>query len=347
MTSSIRFVDLFAGVGGFRLAFEQAGARCFFSSEINRYAQITYEANFGERPHGDIYKIASEEIPDFDVLCAGFPCQPFSIAGVSKKNSLGRKHGFDDETQGPLFFEIVRILEWHLPEAFLLENVKNLQAHDGGRTFKTIRRSLEQLGYRLFVQLINARWWVPQKRERVYIVGFRDPVAWSRFVLRFEAMLQGRLFDETQTPTLGEILEKAIPSQYTLQDKTWAYLQRHAADHRAAGNGFGFRGFADLNGPANTLTARYGRDGAEILIEQPGRNPRRLTPRECARLMGYPDDFRIVVSDSQAYRQFGNSVVVPVVRIFAEAIVHALSDSGLTGSSVGTGICRTVRQKSR
>lgn len=325
----VRFVDLFSGIGGFRLAWEQAGARCFFSSEINAAARRTYAANFGDEPSGDIRQIKAASIPDFDVLCAGFPCQPFSIAGVSKKNSMGRPHGFDDPTSGNLFFEIIRILKHHQPSAIMLENVRNLQAHDKGRTFAVIKSELERIGYRLFIQLIDGSWWVPQKRQRIYIVGFRDPSTWRTFVSLFEDAMQQRLFEASARPALRDILETDVDVRYTLTANTWDFLQRYAAKHAANGHGFGF-GLADLDGTTRTLSARYYKDGSEILIPQPstpsnpGGVPRRLTPREAARLMGYPDTFLFPVSDSQAYKQLGNSVIPPVIRIFADAMVPAL-----------------------
>lgn len=324
--AAFSFIDLFAGIGGLRLAMESAGGRCVFTSEWDKYAQKTYEANHPDnRPiAGDIRAVAAEDIPDHDVLVAGFPCQPFSIAGVSKKNALGRLHGFDDETQGTLFFDVLRILMLHRPAAFLLENVKNLKSHDKGRTFEVIRRKLqEELGYSLHTCVIDAGHFVPQHRERIVIVGFRDPVSFSFSDMHLPAYGARRLNsilhpeDGTEAPeghfTVGP--DAAVSSKYTLTDNLWAYLQAYAAKHRAKGNGFGF----GLVGPDNisrTLSARYYKDGSEILISRgPGQNPRRLTPRECARLMGYGDNFRIPVSDTQAYKQFGNSVAVPV---FAE-----------------------------
>ena len=303
-----RFIDLFCGIGGFRIAFEKAGGHCVFSSDYDKFSQQTYEANFGERPHGDIHTVAVADIPTHDILCGGFPCQPFSIAGVSKKLSLGRKHGFQDEKQGNLFFSIADILDFHRPAAFVLENVKNLKGHDGGKTFDIIHSTLtDALGYTVYHKVIDAQSVVPQHRERIFFVGFRD---W-------------RYFEFPQFPAdglkLGSILESKPEPKYTLTDHLWNYLQRYAEKHRAAGNGFGF-GLVNERGIARTLSARYHKDGSEILIAQNGaRNPRRLTPRECARLMGYPEKFKIVVSDTQAYRQFGNSVVVPVRRLrFAE-----------------------------
>lgn len=309
----LRFIDLFCGIGGFRLAFEKAGARCVFSSDWDKHSQQTYAANFGERPHGDLRMVAHNEVPAHDILCGGFPCQPFSLAGVSKKISLGRAHGFEDERQGNLFFEIARLLHHHRPAAFVLENVKNLASHDKGRTFEVIYNTLtEELGYTVHHKIIDAKPWVPQHRERIFLVGFRDPVPFD-FPLPPKA-----------GPKLATILETDPPDKYTLSDKLWQYLQDYAAKHAALGHGFGCSVF-DGGGVARTLSARYYKDGSEILISQgPDRNPRRLTPRECARLMGYPDTFKIEVSDTQAYRQFGNSVAVPVVAALAKQVIAAL-----------------------
>lgn len=308
-----RFIDLFCGIGGFRIAFERAGARCVFSSDWDKYSQQTYAANFGETPHGDIHTIAVADIPSFDILCAGFPCQPFSIAGVSKKLSLGRKHGFEDEKQGNLFFEIANIIDFHRPAAFVLENVKNLKSHDKGRTFEIIFNTLtDALGYRVFHQIIDARSVVPQHRERIFLVGFRE----SRFFEFPEFPKTG--------PKLSNILDLEVDGKYGLTDHLWTYLQNYAKKHQAAGNGFGFGLFTGSD-VARTLSARYFKDGSEILISRgPKRTPRRLTPRECCRLMGFPSDFKIPVSDTQAYRQFGNSVVVPVVERIAKSVVESL-----------------------
>lgn len=311
------FIDLFAGIGGIRLAFEMASkgaGKCVFSSEWDVKAQDTYEANFDERPAGDITKIEPAEIPDHDILTGGFPCQPFSIAGVTKHKALGNEHGFKHATQGTLFFNVARIIEEKRPKAFLLENVKNLKSHDKGNTFKVIRRTLEEeLGYYIHAEIIDARKMVPQHRERIYIVGFREPT----------------LFEFPKLPDLApkvrNILEPDVPEKYTLTDHLWEYLQNYAAKHKAKGNGFGF-GIADLDGVTRTLSARYYKDGSEILIAQPGKNPRRLTPRECARLMGYPDNFKIVCSDTRAYKQFGNSVAVPVVQEVAKSILECLQN---------------------
>ena len=309
-----RFIDLFAGIGGMRLGFERAGCKCVFSSEWNRFAATTYEKNFGSVPEGDITKIRSEVIPDHDILVAGFPCQPFSISGVSKKGSLGRPHGFDDPTQGTLFFELARVIRDKRPRAFLLENVKNLVHHDRGRTFRLIMQTLQnELGY--FVpdpQVIDAQLVVPQHRERIYLVGFREPTPFNFPVI------------PNQRRPLKELLEPHVPEKYVLTRKLWAYLQDYAEKHRRAGNGFGF-GIADPEGVTRTLSARYYKDGSEILISRgKGKTPRRLTPRECARLMGFPDEFKIPVSDTQAYKQFGNSVVVPIIAAIAGEIVQAL-----------------------
>ena len=308
-----RFIDLFCGIGGFRIAFEKAGGECVFSSDYDKFSQQTYEANFGERPHGDINQVEVMDIPTHDILCAGFPCQPFSIAGVSKKNSLGRLHGFDDVKQGNLFFSIADILDHHRPTAFVLENVKNLKGHDKGKTFAVIKDTLESvLGYTIYTKIIDAKAVVPQHRERIFIVGFREKRDFEFPVFPNEG------------PLLGSILEPRPDPKYTLTDHLWNYLQNYAAKHQAAGNGFGF-GLVTEKDTTRTLSARYYKDGSEILIAQRGKNPRRLTPRECARLMGYPDDYRLVVSDTQAYRQFGNSVVVPVVERIAKAVMETLN----------------------
>lgn len=311
---TFRFIDLFCGIGGFRIAFEKAGCKCLWSCDWDKHAQITYEANFGEKPAGDIHSIAVADIPNHDILCAGFPCQPFSIAGVSKKNSLGRRHGFEDEYQGNLFFSIAEIIDYHKPAAFVLENVKNLKSHDGGRTFDVIHRTLTQaLGYTVYYKVIDAKNVVPQHRERVFLVGFR-PWCWFDFPE----------FPENG-PVLASILETEVSSNYTLTEHLWQYLQDYAKKHQAAGNGFGY-GLCSGQDVARTLSARYYKDGSEILISQgQDKVPRRLTPRECARLMGFPDHFKIPVSDTQAYKQFGNSVVVPVVEKIAANVVNALT----------------------
>lgn len=310
------FIDLFAGIGGTRLGYESAGGRCVFTSEWDKYAQKTYEVNFGDAPHGDIRQISADQIPDFDILLAGFPCQPFSIAGVSKKISLGRAHGFDDERQGNLFFEIARIIREKRPAGFMLENVKNLVSHDKGNTFRVILEVLDELGYTTDYKVIDARYFVPQHRERTYIVGFRKDLVPEDFAFDFPELPK-------TSPELQGILEKSVDDKYTLSDKLWNYLVDYAEKHRQKGNGFGF-GLADPQGVTRTLSARYYKDGSEILIPQKRKNPRRLTPRECARLMGFPDSYQIPVSDTQAYKQFGNSIVVPVVSLIAMNVSKTL-----------------------
>jgi DNA (cytosine-5)-methyltransferase 1 len=308
------FVDLFAGIGGIRLGFERAGFSCVWANDNDGRAAVTYGANFGpeDLKVGDIRTIEAGSIPDFDVLCAGFPCQPFSIAGVSKKLSLGRPVGFDDTTQGTLFHEIARIIAVKRPSAFFLENVKNLETHDKGRTFAVIESALRGLGYSFFHKVINAKQVLPQNRERIFMVGFRDP--------RVEFV-----FPEigTRKIKVSDILEDKVEAKYTLSDKLWTYLQDYARRQRERGNGFGY-GLANLDGATRTLSARYFKDGSEILIPQPPRNPRRLTPRECARLQGFPDSFKIPVSDTAAYKQFGNSVPVPVIGVLAKALRKTL-----------------------
>ena len=307
------FIDLFAGIGGMRIAYENAGGRCVYSNEWNKYSQQTYFANFGECPEGDITKVDARMIPDHDILVAGFPCQPFSIAGVSKKQSLGRPTGFEDKTQGTLFFDVCRILKAKRPKAFMLENVKNLKSHDKGRTFKVIMELLEELNYQVFYAVLDGQNFVPQHRERILIVGFDRERYGSDIDFEF------KLTPMEPKPVMRDILETDVDPKYTLSDKLWVYLQNYAAKHRAAGNGFGY-GIADPDGISRTLSARYYKDGSEILITQDGKNPRRLTPRECARLQGFPDTFKIVVSDTQAYKQFGNSVVVPLMENVAKLV---------------------------
>ena len=313
------FIDLFAGIGGMRLAYESVGGHCVYSNEWEKYCQQTYFANFGERPDGDITEVNAESIPNHDILVAGFPCQPFSIAGVSKKNSLGRATGFEDETQGTLFFDVCRILKAKRPKAFMLENVKNLCSHDKGRTFKVILESLEELNYEVFYKVLDGQSFVPQHRERILIVGF------DRNRFGNDISFDFNIVPVEPKPVLNDILENDVDARYTLSDKLWNYLQGYAEKHKAAGNGFGY-GIAPRDGISRTLSARYYKDGSEILIEQPGRNPRRLTPRECARLQGFPDTFKITVSDTQAYKQFGNSVVVPLMSAVAELVVSKLNN---------------------
>ena len=328
-SSLFTFIDLFAGIGGMRLAFENAGGKCVYSNEWNKYSQQTYFANFGEQPDGDITKVDARIIPYHDILIAGFPCQPFSIAGVSKKQSLGRATGFEDKTQGTLFFDVCRILKAKRPKAFLLENVKNLKSHDKGNTFRVISESLDELGYDIFYDILDGQNYVPQHRERILIVGFDRERYGNDVDFVFD------LTPKDPKPVMRDILETNVDDKYTLSDKLWLYLQEYAAKHRAAGNGFGY-GIADVNGISRTLSARYYKDGSEILIAQEGRNPRRLTPRECARLQGFPDTFKIPVSDTQAYRQFGNSVVVPLMEDVAGLIVKKMNelDNTIKGKSV-------------
>ena len=317
-TEGYKFIDLFAGIGGMRLAYESAGAHCVYSNEWNKYSQQTYYANFGVQPDGDITKVSAESIPDHDILVAGFPCQPFSIAGVSKKQSMGRATGFEDKTQGTLFFDICRILKEKRPKAFMLENVKNLCSHDRGRTFKVIQESLAELNYKVFFEILDGKEYVPQHRERIVIVGFDMNRYGENIEFKFD-------LSEGNKPVVKDILEHNVSERYTLSDKLWVYLQNYAAKHKAAGNGFGY-GIAPLDGITRTISARYYKDGSEILIAQEGKNPRRLTPRECARLQGFPDTFKIPVSDTQAYKQFGNSVVVPLMAEVARLVVGTLCE---------------------
>jgi DNA (cytosine-5)-methyltransferase 1 len=328
-----RFIDLFAGIGGLRIGFEEIGGRCVFTSEWDKWSQKTYAHNFPHREGhelvGDIRPYGQEpaRIPQFDVMLAGFPCQPFSLAGVSKKNSLGRKHGFDDAHQGNLFFDIARILDHHRPPAFLLENVKHLQRHDQRRTFEVIRRTLEdELGYRIDFRIISSEPWVPQRRERIFIVGFREEVGFS--FDNFDSVVP----PQSEWPKLGSILQShnEVDSKYTLTQHLWNYLQEYRRKHESQGNGFGFSVFGQAD-VTRTLSARYHKDGSEILIEQKGTRPRRLTPVECGRLMGFEyGDRRFEipkgVSDTQAYRQFGNAVAVPVVSAIAGYMKPALEE---------------------
>lgn len=341
------FIDLFAGVGGIRLGFESAGGSCVFTSEWNDWSKKTYLENFGSGHPlvGDIVPYPAEEVPDHDVLLAGFPCQPFSIAGVSKKNALGKPHGFECTTQGTLFFDVARIIAAKRPKAFLLENVKNLLSHDKGNTFRVILDTLRnELGYEVHYRVIDGQHFVPQHRERIIIVGFDGSTGFSWDDLRLpeqRPVLSSILHSENGTERAEEPYttgEKAkVHRKYVLTDKLWAYLQAYAEKHRAAGNGFGF-GLVTRGDVSRTLSARYYKDGSEILVARgKGRNPRRLTPRECARLMGFPDSFRIPVSDTQAYKQFGNSVVVPVMREVARIMtphILALQEQEETGQKL-------------
>ena len=334
-TPAFRFIDLFAGIGGIRKGFDSVGGKCVFTSEWDKFSRQTYKANFGDEHEiaGDITQIEASQIPEHDVLLAGFPCQPFSLAGISKKNSLGRDHGFKCETQGTLFFDVARIIEHHKPKAFLLENVKHLQRHDGGKTFDVIKKTLvEELGYHIDFIVVDGKGYVPQHRERIYIVGFLENTGFSFDASHFKKPDEGprlssilhtddELPEEPYTVTDDISGRTAVNDKYTLSEKLWTYLQNYAEKHRKKGNGFGF-GLVGPDDTARTLSARYHKDGSEILIRQEGKRPRRLTPRECARLMGFDEGrtpkFRIPVSDTQAYRQFGNSVVVPVIKEIAQ-----------------------------
>jgi len=332
--AAFKFIDLFAGIGGIRLAFDAIGGECVFTSEWDSFAQRTYMANFGgQHPlHGDITKIKANEVPDHDVLLGGFPCQPFSIAGVSKKNALGRAHGFSDETQGTLFFDVARIIAEKRPKAFMLENVKNLQSHDKGRTFDVILRTLrDELGYQVFHKVIDGAHFVPQHRERIIIIGFREPVAFDWDMVKLPTKGTHKLGEILHTKKNEPFLDSdgsnyydhakhQVLDKYTLTDNLWLYLQNYKKKHAAAGNGFGF-GLVTPDSITRTLSARYYKDGSEILLSQGSKkNPRRLTPRECARLMGFPDTFKIPVSDTRAYKQFGNSVIAPVMNSIALAM---------------------------
>lgn len=321
------FVDLFSGIGGMRIPFEELGGKCVFSCEIDKFARQTYQENFGEEPVGDIREVKAQDIPDHNLLLAGFPCPTFSIAGVSKRKSLGMDHGLEDEEKGALFFEVARILETTRPAALLLENVKHLKYHDSGNTLQVILTILDELGYEVFTKILDAQFYVPQHRERIFMVGF------SREVYPdpgFEFPLPPK-----KELSIADILLEDIEDKYTLSDKLWQYLQDYKKKHQRLGHGFGY-GLIDpeVDKITRTLSARYYKDGSEILIKQNGKNPRRLTPRECARLMGFSDDFKIPVSDTQAYQQFGNSVAVPVVRAIAEQI-HTVMRHGSTHAARG------------
>ena len=337
-----RFIDLFAGIGGFRSGLTALGGRCVFTSEWDKFSAQTYRAWYGDEDvyTGDIRELDSREIPDHDVLCAGFPCQPFSLAGVSKKNSLGRRHGFDDEKQGNLFFKIMDVVDHKRPPVLFLENVKNLRSHDKGRTWRVIQQSLLDRDYSVFSQVLDASAWVPQHRERIFIVCFARELFGSEEEIGFRFPEP----DDTASPTLSAVLEPTAPDpKYMLSDKLWNYLKDYAEKHRRKGNGFGYSVF-DGSGVARTLSARYYKDGSEVLIAQKGfRNPRRLTPNEARRLMGFADryaamfghdgGFPIVVSDTQAYRQFGNAVVPEVVEAIGSEIVRTMSAATLNNGN--------------
>lgn len=338
------FIDLFAGIGGIRLPFQNLGGHCVFTSEWDKFSKKTYAANFGEIPAGDITKIKASDIPAHDLLLAGFPCQAFSQAGL--------KQGFND-TRGTMFFEIQRILAHHRPKAFLLENVKQLKGHDKGRTLQTIlailrgdatydipsdipmsadaRKSLSaKLGYQVDWTVLKAsNFGVPQNRERVYIVGFDREQIRGTQTRELASEIFSALQKRTSKTCVGDILERnPIDAKYTISDRLLAGHKRRLSEHRARGNGFGFSVFDAKSAYTNTISARYYKDGSEVLIDQSdlGKNPRKLTPRECARLQGFPEDFDLsVVSDVQNYRQFGNSVSVPVINAIAELIVPEIT----------------------
>lgn len=314
-----KFIDLCAGIGGFRIAFDSFGNECVLTCEIDKFCKNTYIDNFKDKYfYNDIKQLNEKDIEDFNILCAGFPCQAFSLAGKQK--------GFSD-VRGTIFFDIVRILSYKKPECFLLENVKNLKNHDKGNTFKVISNKLDELNYWHETFLVNAEYFVPQKRERVYIIGLRkDKFTEKQFnniVEKIKTEYQNQ--QQKPKPKIIDILDTDVDQKYTLSDKLWGFLQQHANKHKQKGNGFGF-GLIDPESDitTRTLTARYYKDGSEILIKQKNKNPRKLTPRECARLMGYPENYKIVVSDTQAYKQFGNSVVVPVIKMFAKILTDEL-----------------------
>jgi DNA (cytosine-5)-methyltransferase 1 len=312
------YIDLFAGIGGFRLALDSLGLKCVYSNDYDLNSSVTYKENFGEIEVEDINKVKAESIPKFDLLCAGFPCQPFSIAGVSKKNSLGRKHGFDDIKQGNLFFEIIRIVKHHKPKVLFLENVKNLRSHDKGQTWQVIKKELEINGYKVFEKIVDGKYYVPQHRERIYIICFNKEY-YPNIQFEHPPIPNKRQYE------LKEIIDNKVEAKYTLSDKLWLYLQNYKQKNIEKGNGFGF-GLVDSKKDeyTRTISARYYKDGSEALIKQKNKNPRRLTPRECARLQGFPDDFKIVVSDTQAYHQFGNSVVMPAIKATAKQIIDTV-----------------------
>jgi DNA (cytosine-5)-methyltransferase 1 len=331
-----KFIDLFAGIGGFRCALTALGGKCVFTSEWDKYASLTYNSWYGDENvfSADIRNIeAKKMIPNHDILCAGFPCQPFSLAGVSKNNSLGRAHGFDDAHQGNLFFNIMNIVDAKKPPILFLENVKNLRSHDKGNTWRVINNELVNRNYAVFSQTIDARYWVPQHRERIFIVCFDKDIFGRDNDINFK-------FPEPNKSTkitLSSILSDNPPQKYMLSDKLWKYLQDYAKKHREKGNGFGF-GLNNGEDVARTMSARYHKDGSEILINQKGwKNPRRLTPKEAMLLMGYTknysslfghkDGFPQVVSDTQAYKQFGNSVVPMVVEDIAKNIMSTISET--------------------
>lgn len=330
-----KFIDLFAGIGGFRAAMTAIGGNCVFTSEWDKYANKTYQTWFRDNNINfeDIRRVPTKDIPNHDILCAGFPCQPFSIAGISTKLSLGRSHGFKDEKQGNLFFSILKVIDGKRPPVLLLENVKNLKSHDRGNTWKVIEESLIERDYVVFSKIIDAQYWVPQHRERIFIVCFDKNIFGTRDEIDFEFPAP----PISEKPKLESILLKnKIDEKYMLSDKMWKWLQSHAEKHKAKGNGFGF-GLFNGKDISRTMSARYFKDGSEILINQKGwRNPRRLTPREACLLLGFDDKyaklfghengFPQVVSDTQSYKQFGNSVVPKVVEAIGRNILNVMSN---------------------
>lgn len=309
----VTFIDLFAGTGGIRIPFDDLGYKCVFTSEWDKYAQKTYATNFHDIPSGDITTIQAQDVPSFNILLAGFPCQPFSNAGLKK--------GFAD-TRGNMFFEIAKIIEHHKPEVLFLENVKGFRNHDKGRTFQIIKDILVQMDYEVFDQVLNAKdFGVPQNRERIYIICFnKQKLQTINFKYPSKSGIKTKV---------GDILEPSVDEKYTLSDRLWAGHQRRKIEHRRKGNGFGYSLFNVNSEYTSTISARYYKDGSEILIEQEGKNPRKITPREAARLQGYPENFKIEVSDTQAYKQFGNAVAVPVIRAVAQEIAKVLADNNI------------------
>lgn len=303
-----KFIDLFAGIGGIRTGFEQVfkeKSEFIFASELDKFAQTSYIANYNEEPKGDITKIHEKDVPNHDIVLAGFPCQAFSIAGKRK--------GFED-TRGTLFFDVARIVNEHKPKVVFLENVKGFRNHNKGNTFRTVKETLEEMGYRVFAEVLNAKdFGLPQNRERIYIIGFLDHSIEFKYPKPLE-----------KKKKLGEILEDNVDSKYTISDKLWAGHQRRKKEHKEKGNGFGYSLFTHNSEYTSTISARYYKDGSEILIHQENQNPRKLTPKEASRLQGFPNEYKIAVSDTQAYKQFGNSVAVPVIKAIAKEIYSHL-----------------------
>ena len=332
--NDFRFIDLFAGIGGFRVAFQNVGGKCVFSCDNDKFARHTYHANFGEIPYGDIRSIDKRDIPTHDVLCAGFPCQPFSIAGVSKKNSMGIAHGFTDTTKGTLFFDVAATIHTKRPKVFFLENVKNLKSHDKGNTFKVIIDTLTNLGYELNYKVVDGANWTPQHRERIFIVGYDK----KRFdIKKDEIIIPSGPEPGYNYPKLRTILNRIV-LDHTLGTGTWNALKAHKARHAAKGNGFGYSLHTfpiPESGITRTMSARYHKDGAEILIEQDGQNPRKLTIEEAMQLQGFdPKKFRFPVSKTQSYKQIGNSVVVPAIQATAREISKVLTNYSQNGALV-------------